>query len=93
MKGFLSLQLLWMINQKVMTGAEITEEIEKRRETKPSPGTIYPALGNLKEKGLVSCDKKKSYSLTTKGKKELDTELKIFFKTFCDVDKMKQQMH
>ena len=90
MKGFLSFQLLWMISKKKMTGAQVSEEITLRKGSKPSPGTIYPALKDLKEKGLVTFDKNKSYSLTKKGEKELDNALKSFFATFNDIDEMKR---
>jgi len=90
MKGFLSFLILWMISRNSMTGSDISQEIGKRKGTKPSPGTIYPVLKFLKEKGLISADKKKTYSITAKGRKELEKELKIFLGTFCDVDDMKR---
>ena len=89
MKGFLSFLILWLINKKTMTGAEITLEIEKRKGNKPSPGTIYPVLKDLKDKGFLSIDKNKRYTLTQKGKKELEKSLETFFDTFCDVDEMR----
>ena len=89
MKGFLTFLLLWMISRKPMTGAQLTAELEKRKGTKPSPGTVYPALKELQKKGLISADKAKRYSITKKGKSELSTELRIFLNTFCDVDDMK----
>lgn len=72
-----------------MTGAEITMELEKRKGHKPSPGTVYPVLKTLKEKGLLSVDESKRYSLTKKGQKELDASLNTFFDTFCDIDEMR----
>jgi DNA-binding PadR family transcriptional regulator len=90
MKGFLSFLILWLINKKKMTGAEITEELEKRRGHRPSPGTIYPVLKYLTEKGLLSVDEDKKYSLTKKGKQELDMSLNQFFDTFFDIDEMKK---
>lgn len=90
MKGFLSLLLLWIIHEKKMTGSGIANEISARKGSKPSPGTIYPALKDLKEKGLVSCDKGKVYSITKKGRLELSVLLKSFFSTFKDIDDMKR---
>ena len=90
MKGLLAFQLLWMISQGSKTGAEITELISQRRGSRPSPGTIYPALKYLKEKKLITSDKNKSYSLTEYGDKELRNSLKIFFSTFCDIEKMRK---
>ncbi|MCK5300523.1 MAG: PadR family transcriptional regulator [Thermoplasmatales archaeon] len=91
MKGFLSFLILWLINKKNMTGSEIAEELEQRKGRRPSPGTIYPVLKDLKERGLLSIDENKRYSLTTPGEKELDQHLKSFFNTFCDIDEMRTQ--
>jgi DNA-binding PadR family transcriptional regulator len=91
MKGFLSFIILWLISKKTMTGAEISNELEKRRGHRPSPGTIYPVLKDLVEKGLLNVDEKKRYSLSDHGKKELDTNLSTFFDMFFDVDEMKSK--
>jgi DNA-binding PadR family transcriptional regulator len=91
MKGFLSFLILWLINKKNMTGSEIAEELEQRKGSRPSPGTIYPVLKDLKERGLLSIDENKRYSLTIQGEKELDQHLKSFFNTFCDIDEMRTQ--
>ena len=88
MKGFLSYMILWMLSMKKMTGAEIAGELEKRKGSRPSPGTIYPALKELKRKGLITSDKKKAYSLTRKGKKELKSACKSFCRIFYDMKKM-----
>ena len=72
-----------------MTGAEIALELEKRKGKKPSPGTIYPVLKNMKEHNLVSIDENKSYTLTEKGKKSLENHLQAFIRTFHDIDEMK----
>jgi len=89
MKGFLSFLILWIVNKEKMTGAEIALELEKRKGHKPSPGTIYPVLKDLKEKGLLKIDDIKRYSLTKQGKDELEENLNLFFDTFCDIDEMK----
>jgi len=71
-----------------MNGAEITREFEKRRGTKPSPGTIYPALKELKNKDLISVDDSKTYSLTTRGEIELKSACKFFCRIFYDAQEM-----
>lgn len=91
MKGFLSFLVLWLINKKNMTGSEISVELEQRKGSKPSPGTIYPVLKDLKERGLLSINNNKRYSLTIEGKKELDMHLKSFFNTFCDIEEMRSK--
>ncbi|MCW3997273.1 MAG: PadR family transcriptional regulator [Candidatus Bathyarchaeota archaeon] len=88
-KGFLSFLILWLVSRKNMTGAEIALELEKRRGKKPSPGTIYPVLKNMKERKILSTDKNKRYTLTEKGKKSLEAHLDSFIKTFYDIDEMK----
>jgi DNA-binding PadR family transcriptional regulator len=88
-KGFLSFLVLWLINNKSMTGAEVTEELEKRRGHRPSPGTIYPVLKELKDLGLVSMDKEKRYSITKKGMKELHATMHTFLEIFHDFDEMR----
>ena len=74
-----------------MTGADITQELEKRRGHRPSPGTIYPVLKDLTEKKLLTVDEHKNYSLTKKGKQELEMSLNTFFETFFDIDEMRRQ--
>lgn len=71
-----------------MTGAEIARELENRKGSKPSPGTIYPALKELKEKGLITSDKNKAYSLTKEGKNELKKACCAFCKIFYDMKDM-----
>jgi DNA-binding PadR family transcriptional regulator len=93
MKGFLSFLTLWLIYKKDMTGAEIAHELEKRKGSKPSPGTVYPVLKDLTEKGLLRIDADKRYSLTRKGQNELEQHINTFFQTFCDIDEMKSCCH
>jgi PadR family transcriptional regulator, regulatory protein PadR len=88
MKGFLSFLILWLLSKENMNGASIASEMERRRGTKPSPGTLYPALKDLKEKGFITSDEKKEYSLTAKGRKELDAGLNTFCTIFSDFSEM-----
>jgi DNA-binding PadR family transcriptional regulator len=88
-KGFLSFLILWLVSRESMTGAEIALELEKRKGKKPSPGTIYPVLKNMKESKLLSIDGNKRYTLTEKGKKNLEAHLDAFIRTFYDIDEMK----
>jgi len=88
MKGYLTYLILWIVGKKTMNGAGIGRELEKRRGTKPSPGTIYPALKELKNKGLINVDDNKNYSLTPNGEKELKVACKYFCNIFYDVEEM-----
>ncbi len=89
MKGFLTFIVLRMIGKKEMSGEDIRKEVEKRKGCKPSPGTIYPVLKNLSEKGLIKetheNKKIKKYSLTENGKQELKLATKKFVKIFYDM--------
>ena len=82
MRGYLSFLILWSLNKKNLSGVEIALEIAQRKGTKPSPGTIYPALKELKEKKLIRSDKEKVYSLTKKGRKELISACGFFCRAF-----------
>jgi DNA-binding PadR family transcriptional regulator len=88
MKGFLSFLILWIVHNRKMRGCDISRELKKRRGTEPSPGTLYPVLRELKSRELLSSDRKKRYSLTEKGEKELLSALHYFSKIFFDVDEM-----
>jgi PadR family transcriptional regulator PadR len=88
-KGFLSFLILWLVRHNAMTGAEIALELEKRRGSKPSPGTIYPVLKHLKEAKILTTDENKRYSLTEKGRGALDAHLESFVRTFYDIEEMK----
>jgi DNA-binding PadR family transcriptional regulator len=89
MKGFLSFLILWLLGKKNMSGAELAREIEKRKGLKPNPGTIYPALKELLQKGTIELvsgsEKEKSYALTKKGRKELEAAKNSFCRIFYDV--------
>ncbi len=41
-----------------MKGVEISKELGKRRGKRPSSGTLYPPLNELKDKGLISVNEK-----------------------------------
>jgi len=88
MKGFLSYLILWNLSKKSMNGSQLAKELEKRKGSKPSPGTIYPALKELKEKKLIVADKNKVYSLTKEGKDELRGACAKFCQTFYDMKDM-----
>lgn len=58
---------------KPMHGYELIKRLEAKMERKISASQVYPFLGQLSKKGLVTHDRKgsrekKSYSLTNEGK-------------------------
>ena len=89
MRGFLSFIVLRMIAKKNMSGEEISQEIKKRKGSKPSPGTIYPVLKSLSKNRFIeeikSNSKMKKYSITKKGRKELRLATKKFCRIFYDM--------
>ncbi len=89
MKGFLTFIVLKLISKRAMSGEEIREEIKKRRGSRPSPGTIYPVLKELKKgkfiEELPSTGKIKKYRLTKKGKKEIEIATRKFCQIFYDM--------
>ena len=88
MRGMLSFLILFLLSKQSMNGQEIANELEKRKGDKPSPGTIYPALKNLKDENLIE-EKKEgktiSYTLTEEGRESLKIAKKKFCRIFVDV--------
>jgi PadR family transcriptional regulator len=86
MLGFL---ILFLLSKKPMHGQEIAEEIAKRKGEKPSPGTIYPALKNLRGMGFIVDGKSDGkiivYNLTQAGKNALMIAKRRFVKIFLGV--------
>ena len=88
MRGMLSFYILWLLSKRPMNGQEISEELGKRRGTKPTPGTIYPALKELKTKGLVEMERKGRrtiYTLSENGREGLEKACKYFCSAFGEI--------
>jgi len=82
-KGFLRYHVLKLLGEKPMSGSEIISEIEKQTEGrwKPSPGSIYPLLAWLQDKGYIKEATQqetgiKRYDLTDQGKNLLQEHVK-----------------
>ena len=82
-KGFLRYHVLEALNEKVMSGSELMEEIQKHTGGmwKPSPGSIYPLLAWLQDnsyvKELPTENGFKRYELTQTGKEFFEEQTKI----------------
>jgi PadR family transcriptional regulator PadR len=90
MRGMLGFLILFLLSKKPMHGQEIADEIARRRGDKPSPGTIYPALKNLREMEFISSDDQKegktiTYALTERGRNALRISKRRFIRTFLGV--------
>ena len=72
-RGALGMAILTLLDERPMHGYELITVLEERSggRWKPSPGAIYPALGKLEERGLVTSteqDGKRQYELTEAGR-------------------------
>jgi PadR family transcriptional regulator, regulatory protein PadR len=97
MRGMLGFLILFLLSKEPMHGQALADEIAKRKGEKPSPGTIYPALKNLREAGFIKEreegegeDKNKDgkvivYSLTPRGVGALKVAKRRFTRTFLGV--------
>ena len=82
-RGLLRFLVLKMLSEKPMSGMEIIEEIEtKTGSWKPSPGSIYPLLAWLVNKGFTKELPRdemgsKRYVFTGKGRKFLEQQIEV----------------
>jgi formylmethanofuran dehydrogenase subunit E len=71
MHGHLKLLVLNLLSKGPKSGYVLMNDLKISTGKKPSPGSIYPLLDDLKNKGVLSVEvegKSKIYSLTKKGK-------------------------
>jgi PadR family transcriptional regulator, regulatory protein PadR len=90
MRGMLGFLILFLLSKEPMHGQALADEIAKRKGEKPSPGTIYPALKNLREAGFIMEEENKDgktivYSLTPRGEGALKISKRRFTRTFLGV--------
>ena len=88
MRGMLSFMILWLLSDRPMHGQQLAEEIGKRKGDKPTPGTIYPALKDLRNRGLVEVRREGRatvYELTRLGHASLLKSTQYFRKAFGEM--------
>jgi PadR family transcriptional regulator, regulatory protein PadR len=97
MRGMLGFLILFLLSKEPMHGQALADEIAKRKGEKPSPGTIYPALKNLREAGFIKEEEKGEgedknkdgkvivYSLTPRGVGALKIAKRRFTRTFLGI--------
>ncbi|MBD8505277.1 PadR family transcriptional regulator [Hoyosella sp. G463] len=76
-RGDVRAAILLLLAEQPMHGYQLIQEIETRSEGawKPSPGSIYPALAQLEDEGIVQIDNisgRKTASLTPEGNAYID---------------------
>ena len=79
-RGFLRLYILTVLSRSPESGYSIIQRIDEKTEGawKPGAGTMYPLLKSMLKEGLVVVSGgagrgvSKTYSLTAKGRRELD---------------------
>jgi DNA-binding PadR family transcriptional regulator len=66
--------ILYLVRDSPKNGVEIMDIMESNLQGwwRPSPGSIYPLLDKMVEDQLLSRSEDKKYSLTAKGREEVD---------------------
>jgi len=88
MRGMLSFLILHMLSKKRMYGAEMADEIARRKADRPNPGTLYPTLKYLEKKGLVQSSKEgntRYYKLTPAGREGVRKAREFFVQAYGDI--------
>ncbi|HEY7074957.1 MAG TPA: PadR family transcriptional regulator [Solirubrobacteraceae bacterium] len=72
-RGDVRAALLVLLDEQPRNGYQLIQEIEQRSEGfwRPSPGSVYPALQQLEDEGLVRTDEaegRRTYALTDEGR-------------------------
>lgn len=83
-KSLIDVIVLEMINREPMSGYDIIALIHKEFRILLSPGTVYPLLNFLERNGLIKgkqVQRKKVYTLTTRGK----SAIKLLVKVYTDI--------
>lgn len=71
-RGDVRAAILLLLSEEARNGYQLMQEIEERSEGawRPSPGSVYPALQQLEDEGLVkaeAADGRKAFELTGEG--------------------------
>lgn len=77
-RGFLTTCILKQLKTGPKHGYDIMKSLERDTGWEPSPGAVYPALHELKERGLITGERKKGdrrifYELTEEGRELIHT--------------------
>ena len=77
-RGDVRAAMLLLLEEQPQNGYQLIQEIERRTEGvwKPSPGSVYPALQQLEDEGLVQATElegKRAYELTAEGREYVES--------------------
>ena len=77
-RGDVRAAMLLLISEQQQNGYQLIQEIERRTDGvwKPSPGSVYPALQQLEDEGLVRTvefEGKRTYELTPEGREYVES--------------------
>jgi len=72
-RGDVRAAILLLLEEEARNGYQLMEEIESRSEGawRPSPGSVYPALAQLEDEGLIRANEgggRRSFELTDEGR-------------------------
>ena len=88
MRGLLSFSILWLLTKRDMYGQELADELALRRGTRPTPGTLYPALAELEKNELVETrqeGRRKIYRLTDEGRDSAERACEYFCRAYGEI--------
>lgn len=76
-RGDVRAAVIVLLAEEPRNGYQLMQEIEERSEGawRPSPGSIYPALSQLEDEGLIEIDsssEKKQFVLTDEGRRHFE---------------------
>lgn len=74
LRGFLKVVVLKALGESPKSGYALMKFIEQKMGAKPSPGSVYPLLDQLKKDSLIhakSVGRSTEYNLTAEGKQKL----------------------
>ncbi|MFH0969901.1 MAG: PadR family transcriptional regulator [Candidatus Diapherotrites archaeon] len=85
--SMLELQVLWHLSRQDAHGYALIQDLSKHRSSPLTPGTLYPLLRRFSQHGLIAISQtgdreKKTYTLTSDGKRVLDKLAGEFVETF-----------
>jgi len=90
MRGLLSFSILWLLTKNDLYGQEMVDKLAVMRGTRPTPGTLYPALADLEKNGMVVWrreGRKKIYYLTPQGREGALRACQYFCNAYAEIFK------